>query len=45
VTVGHLERLRRARDLLSVKGLEMEETVPSCYGGAGFGDDLARAAR
>jgi hypothetical protein len=45
MTIGHLERLRRARDLLSVKGFETAETVLTCYGGAGFDDDLRQAAR
>ncbi len=45
MTLGHLERLRRARDLLSVKGFETSHTVLTCYGGAGFDDDLRQAAR
>jgi uncharacterized protein len=45
MTVGHLERLRRARDLLSVKGFDTAETVLACYGGAGFDEDLRQAAR
>jgi len=27
----HVERLRRARDLLAVKGFDTRETVLSCY--------------
>ena len=45
MTPGHLERLRRARDLLSVKGFDTAETVLTCYSGAGFDDDLRQAAR
>jgi uncharacterized protein len=30
---GHLERLRRARDLLAVKGYDTEQTRLSCYSG------------
>jgi uncharacterized protein len=41
----HLERLRRARDLLSVKGYDTAETWLTCYSGAGFDDDLRAAAR
>jgi uncharacterized protein len=40
----HVERLRRARDLLAVKGFDTSGTVLACYSGAGFSDDL-RAAR
>jgi len=39
----HLERLARARDLLSV-GYDTSDCVLACYSGAGFHDDL-RAAR
>jgi uncharacterized protein len=45
MTPGHLARLRRARDLLSVKGFDTAETVLACYSGAGFDDDLREAAR
>ncbi|MBV9450067.1 MAG: ATP-binding protein [Streptosporangiaceae bacterium] len=40
----HLDRLRRARDLLSVKGLSTEDTVLACYSGAGFADELRARA-
>jgi uncharacterized protein len=43
--MGHLERLRRARDLLSVKGYDTSATILACYGGASFSADLAAAAR
>lgn len=43
--LGHLERLRRARDLLSVRGFDTAETVLACYSGTGFDDELVRAAR
>jgi len=45
MTAAHLERLRRARDLLSVKGFDTAGTVLVCYGGAGFDPELTRAAR
>ena len=32
---GHLERLRRARDLLAVNGYDTEQTRLTCYSGAG----------
>jgi uncharacterized protein len=37
----HVERLRRARDLLTVKGFDTRDTVLACYSGAGFHPDLA----
>jgi AAA+ ATPase superfamily predicted ATPase len=39
----HLERLRRARDLLTVKGLDTRDAVLSCYSGAGFSRELQAA--
>jgi uncharacterized protein len=39
----HVERLRRARDLLAVKGFDTRDTVLSCYCGAGFSSDLQTA--
>jgi hypothetical protein len=44
MTPGHLERLRRARDLLSVKGFDTTHTVLTCYSGAGFDGDLMEIA-
>ncbi|MEV0404476.1 ATP-binding protein [Actinoallomurus sp. NPDC050550] len=41
----HLDRLRRARDLLSVKGYDTSETWLACYSGAGFDDELRAAAQ
>ena len=38
---GHLERLRRARDLLAVKGYDTEQTRLTCYSGARFDPELA----
>jgi uncharacterized protein len=32
----HLARLRRARDVLSVRGFDIDETVLALYGGGGF---------
>lgn len=42
--IRHLERLRRARDLLSVKGYDTAATILACYGGAGFSDELKSLA-
>jgi uncharacterized protein len=42
--VQHVERLRRARDLLSVKGYDTRAARLHCYSGAGFSPGL-RAAR
>jgi len=44
MTMRHLDRLRRARDLLSVRGLNTEGARLACYSGAGFDDDLRAAA-
>jgi uncharacterized protein len=38
--VRHIDRLRRARDLLSVKGYDTAATVLACYSGAGFSKAL-----
>jgi uncharacterized protein len=37
---GHLERLRRARDLLAVRGFDTRDTVLACYSGGGFSREL-----
>jgi uncharacterized protein len=42
--LGHLDRLRRARDLLSVKGHHAAEAILACYSGAGFSAELAEVA-
>jgi hypothetical protein len=43
--LGHLERLRRIRTLLAAQGRHGAATARLvCYGGAGFDDDLRRAA-
>jgi len=39
-----LDRLRRARDLLTDRGYDTTGTVLACYGGAGFEPGLAAAA-
>jgi AAA+ ATPase superfamily predicted ATPase len=44
MTPRHVDRLRRARDLLSVKGFDTTQTVLACYSGAGFDRDLRSAA-
>jgi AAA+ ATPase superfamily predicted ATPase len=36
----HVERLRRARDLLTVKGFDTRGTLLCCYSGAGFSSEL-----
>ena len=38
-----VERLRRARDLLAVKGFDTRDTVLTCYSGARFGRELEGA--
>lgn len=40
----HVDRLRRARDLLAVKGYQTERTVLACYSGEGFSDGLVALA-
>ena len=40
----HLGRLKRARDLLAVRGFDTTSTVLACYSGNGFTDDLTTAA-
>jgi uncharacterized protein len=44
MNLGHLERLRRARDLLAVKGYETEQTRLTCYSGARFDSELVGRA-
>lgn len=39
----HLERLARARTLLSQKGYDTRDTMLTCYGGAGFSAELGAA--
>ncbi|WP_433433861.1 AAA family ATPase [Nonomuraea sp. CA-141351] len=45
ITPAHVERLRRARDLLSVKGYDTRDTVLACYSGAGFHADIPGGVR
>lgn len=44
MTCRHLDRLRRARDLLALKGYDTRGAVLACYGAGGFDDDLRAAA-
>ncbi len=44
MNVGHIERLRRARDLLAVKGYDTSATRLACYSGAGFDPHLVNLA-
>src|SRR5215469_5442744 len=44
MTPGHVRRLRRARDLLAVKGYDTSITKLTCYSGAGFDDDVRAEA-
>jgi hypothetical protein len=44
MTPGHVRRLRRARDLLAVKGYDTSSTKLTCYSGAGFDEDLRAEA-
>ena len=39
----HVERLRRARDLLAIKGFDTGDTLLSCYSGADFDPGLVAA--
>ena len=43
--LGHLERLRRAASLLSVKGYDTSGTRLACYSETGFDSSLRDAAR
>jgi uncharacterized protein len=36
----HVDRLRRARDLLAVRGFDTRDTVYGCFSGAGFSPEL-----
>ena len=45
MNTGHLDRLRRARDLLSVKGHHTTGTILACYSGAGFSAELRQASQ
>jgi uncharacterized protein len=40
----HIQRLRRARDLLAVKGWDTSETVLACYAGAELEPELRAVA-
>jgi uncharacterized protein len=40
MTLGDVDRLRRARELLSAKGYDTSRTVLACYSGAGFDENL-----
>jgi AAA+ ATPase superfamily predicted ATPase len=44
MTPGHVRRLRRARDLLAVKGYDTSTAKLTCYSAAGFDDDLRAEA-
>ena len=44
MSAGHLERLRRARDLLAVTGYDTSGMKLTCYSGAGFDAELADLA-
>jgi hypothetical protein len=44
MTLRHVERLRRARALLAVKGYDTTATILACYCGAGFDPALPAAA-
>ena len=41
----HVERLRRAQDLLAVKGFDTQHAVLACYSGAGFDRELQAGQR
>ncbi|WP_432033416.1 hypothetical protein [Streptomyces antibioticus] len=43
--VGHLERLRHIRALLTTRGIATEVTRLHCFSGAGFTDELHHRAK
>ncbi len=43
MTLDHVDRLRRARELMSAKGYDTSRTVLACYSGAGFDENLQAA--
>lgn len=45
MNLGHLNRLRQARDQLHVRGLDTRDTVIALYSGTGFDADLRSAAK
>ena len=45
MSLGQVERLRRARDLLAVRGFDTRDTVLTCYSGAGFDRELQASQR
>ena len=45
MSLRHVERLRRARALLAIKGYDTTATTLACYSGAGFEPALQEAAR
>lgn len=44
MTIGHVDRLRRACDVLAAKGYDTADTVLTCYSGIGFDENLRAAA-
>lgn len=40
MTIGHVDRLRRARELLAAKGYDTSQTILTCCSGAGFDENL-----
>ncbi|GAA3444387.1 hypothetical protein [Planomonospora venezuelensis] len=42
--LGHLDRLRRARELLTAQGHRADDAVLTCYSGAGFDEQLQAEA-
>ena len=42
--IRHVEKLRRARDLLAARGFDTAETILACYSAVGFHDDLTPSA-
>ena len=42
--IRHLDRLRRARELLAGRGFDVSDTVLACYGGDVFDDGLRAEA-
>lgn len=44
ISLRHVDRLRRAAQLLAKRGLDTATTMLTCYGGAGFDDDVRDTA-
>lgn len=41
----HVQRLKRARELLEARGYRTDDTKLTCYSGSGFDEQLQKSAR